>query len=92
MSIVGELEVFLLSTLALHLDIPKNTISQEEDLIEAGMIDSLGILKLAAFIENKFGVSITDDDMVPENFRNIASVNRMIEEKLGPNNNWLSRA
>ena len=82
MSISGELETFVLCNLTFHLDRSVDSISHDEDLIEAGVVDSLGLLKLTAFIEATFGIKINDDDLVPENFRSIASVQKLIEAKL----------
>ena len=43
-------------------------ITPETDLFEQGLLDSLGILELIAFIESSFGVAIPLDQFVPENF------------------------
>jgi len=48
---------------------------EETSFLESGIIDSTGILELVAFLEEKFGISIEDDEIVPENMdslRNIA--------------------
>jgi len=43
----------------------------DTDLLSAGILDSLGILQLVAFIEEKFGVKIPDEDVVFENFQSV---------------------
>ena len=40
----------------------------EDDLLSTGIIDSLGILNLVAFIEERFDNSIPDEDVIYENF------------------------
>ena len=43
---------------------------------------SLGIIELLSFIDNKFGVSLPPDEVVPENFRSINSLTALIQTKL----------
>lgn len=47
---------------------------RDHDLLSAGIVDSLGILRLAAFIEEQFGVKVFDEDVVFENFRSIRAM------------------
>lgn len=46
--------------------------SQPVRLTEA--LDSLGLLELATFVEDTFGVQIQDDEIIPENFATVADV------------------
>jgi acyl carrier protein len=54
--------------------------SQEADLIESGLIDSLALVELLFAIEREFSVSLPLDDLEIENFR---SVNRISEVIVG---------
>jgi acyl carrier protein len=56
-------------------------ISQDQDLLSAGIIDSLGILRMVAFIENQFGVRVPDEDVVFENFQNVSAMVRYIVQQ-----------
>ncbi|MCK4301296.1 MAG: acyl carrier protein, partial [candidate division Zixibacteria bacterium] len=40
-------------------------------LLDLGIIDSTGVLELVGFLEEKFGISIEDDDLVPDNLDSI---------------------
>ena len=53
-----------------------------DSLIENGIIDSLGIMKLIVYLEKEFDVKITDAELTPENFENIETVSRLVESKL----------
>ena len=44
-----------------------------------GILDSMSILRLVAFIEERFGISIEDQDLVPENFENIKALAAFIQ-------------
>ena len=54
-------------------------IDENEHLIERGHIDSMGLMKLVAFIEEQTGISISDEDLIPENFETVASIVRMVQ-------------
>lgn len=52
----------------------RTSLSDTESLIDAGLIDSTGILELVAFIEERFQIEIGDADLVPENFDSISRI------------------
>jgi acyl carrier protein len=45
-----------------------------QSLLEAGILDSLGVVTLVSFIERCFGIGVTDDDLLPENFDSIEAI------------------
>jgi acyl carrier protein len=45
-----------------------------DDLLASGILDSLGILQLVAFIEERFKVRVADEDVVYENFYSIGAM------------------
>jgi len=49
----------------------KPDLKADEDLLNTGIIDSLGILRLVSFIEEHFGIQVPDQDVVYENFNSI---------------------
>jgi acyl carrier protein len=49
-------------------------LSDDEDLLSSGILDSLGILQLVAFIEKTFGIHIPDEDVVYDNFQSLNSM------------------
>ena len=51
-------------------------------LLENGVIDSLGIQKLIAYLEDTFSIRIEDEDIIPENFENLESIYRFVEKRL----------
>jgi acyl carrier protein len=46
-------------------------LNADDPLLDAGIVDSLGLLEIVEFIEAQFGVTVTLTDMSPENFRTI---------------------
>ena len=49
-------------------------LADDDSLLEAGMIDSTGILELVAFLESEFGIAVADAEIVPENLDSIAAI------------------
>ena len=41
---------------------------EKASLTENGVIDSIGMMKLVGFLEDRYGIVIEDDDLMPENF------------------------
>ncbi len=50
-------------------------------LLTGGAIDSLGILDLAAFLGERIGIQITDEDFEPDNFETFASLMDFVERR-----------
>ena len=60
----------------------KTSVSDDESLLEAGLIDSLEIFRLVAFLEESFGVRIRDEELSHDNFETIVQIERFVSEKL----------
>ncbi len=60
---------------------PKASLGVDDLLIESGILDSLGILKLIAAIEEKYDFKVLDEDLIPENFYTIRDIKNFIERK-----------
>ena len=59
------------------------SLSDSASFMKEGIIDSTGVLELVAFIEDKYGISIEDDEMTPANLDTIDSLVTFISKKLG---------
>ena len=49
-------------------------LSDSESLLDAGLIDSTGILELVAFLESEFAIQMADADIVPANLDSIKAI------------------
>jgi acyl carrier protein len=58
------------------------SLTPDENLLAQGIIDSMGIIKLIASMEKAFGIQVMDDEVVPENFQNLNSLARFVDEKM----------
>jgi acyl carrier protein len=55
-------------------------LDENEDLLSAGILDSLAILQLVAFVEDRFGTKIPDEDVVFENFQSVNALTSYLEK------------
>ena len=56
-------------------------IGDKDHLLKNGIIDSLGILEVVTFLETEFGLTITDEELLPENFESIRSLSAFVRQK-----------
>lgn len=57
-------------------------IAPDQSFLESGIIDSTGLLELVAFVEQKYGISIGDRELVPENLDSLQNISRFVARKL----------
>ncbi len=55
--------------------------ADHESLVETGIVDSTGILELVEFLEQTFGISVTDEETIPDNLGSIENLTRYVSEK-----------
>lgn len=56
-------------------------IEMDLDLIGTGIIDSLGVLKLVAFLERKNGITIEAEELGIDNFKSVDTIHTLIAGK-----------
>ena len=52
-----------------------------ESLLERGIIDSTGVLEVSGFLEERFGITVDDSDMLPENLDTIDGIVAFVARK-----------
>ena len=57
-------------------------LADSESLLDAGLIDSTGILELVAFLESEFAIQMADAEIVPANLDSIKTIVAYVEGKL----------
>ena len=53
----------------------------DASFLQEGIVDSTGVLELVMFVEETFGVTVEDEEIVPENFDSVAQLTAYIERK-----------
>ena len=59
-----------------------DAITHDASLLDAGIIDSTGVLELVCFLESTFGIEVQDDEMLPENLDSIRGITAYVTRKL----------
>ncbi|BFH10905.1 acyl carrier protein [Paenibacillus melissococcoides] len=55
-------------------------LTDEMNILEGGLIDSLGVMNLINFLESKFGFEIQDHEFEMENFQTINSIVALVHK------------
>jgi acyl carrier protein len=61
--------------------VKKRKVGEQDSLIGSGVMDSLGILDVVHYLEGEFGVQISDEELVPENFESVCSIAAFVANK-----------
>jgi acyl carrier protein len=56
-------------------------LSNDASFLEEGVVDSTGVLELVMFVEEAFGITVEDEEIVPENFDSVAGLARYVRSK-----------
>jgi acyl carrier protein len=57
------------------------TLRDDEHLLTSGILDSLGVLDVVAFLEETFRISVVDEDLVPEHFESLQNIAAFVASK-----------
>ena len=79
-SVEQEVRDFLQTDLLFGKDV---TFSDEDSFLEQGIIDSTGILELVHFLEEHYGFSVEDNELIPENLDSISRLGKYVRGKRG---------
>lgn len=79
-SIAREIREFVVANFLFGQD--GGTLTDDLPFLENGIIDSTGVLELVAFLEQRFGISVADRELLPENLDSINNAARFVQRKL----------
>ena len=58
-------------------------LKDEASLLDRGIIDSTGVLEVIHYIEDTFGITVEDSEMLPDNLDSIERIANFIARKKG---------
>ena len=61
------------------------SLADHDSFLDKGIIDSTGVLELVAFLEQRYGIHMQDQELVPENLDSIDNLARFVDSKLTRN-------
>ncbi len=74
-----EIRAFLVQNFPLGEDV--SSLDASASLIDAGVIDSTGVLELVAFVEERYGIVVEDEELLPENLDSIERIAGYVQRK-----------
>ena len=54
----------------------------ETQLLEEGIIDSIGLFRMVTFLEESFRIRVPDEDLLAENFQSIRRIGDFVKARL----------
>ena len=57
-------------------------LSNDDSLLDRGIIDSTGVLELVTFLEDKYAMKIQDDELVPQNLDSVNGLVQFVNRKV----------
>jgi len=76
-----QVRQFIIEVLAKGRGALAPTIADSDNLIEEGIVDSLGITRLVDYLEITYSIKIPDEDILPENFESIIALEQYLDRR-----------
>lgn len=56
--------------------------NDDDSFLAEGIVDSTGVLQLVAFLEETYGISVEDEDLIPQNLDSVNNVTAYLLRKV----------
>jgi acyl-coenzyme A synthetase/AMP-(fatty) acid ligase/acyl carrier protein len=60
-------------------DSGQTKVEDDTELLESGLMDSIGVVRLVAFLEDNSGVKVPNDEFIAENFSSLSAISNLVE-------------
>ncbi|MFD1147685.1 phosphopantetheine-binding protein [Saccharothrix hoggarensis] len=78
MSIENEVRTFVVTTFA--PDVTPDQLPSDLDLLDTGVVDSLGLLRLIAWVGERYDIPVDEQDLSPAQFSSVDAISTFIRE------------
>lgn len=76
MTVIEQIQAFVQTTF-------HRRVAPSDSLLDAAIIDSVGIFQLVGFLGDRFGVEVADEDIVPEHFETVERIAALVAHRRG---------
>ena len=76
----SEIKQFILGNYLFTND--ESALADDDSLLQKGIVDSTGMLELIMHLEEKYGIKVAEDEMVPANLDSVVKITAFLERKL----------
>ena len=73
---------FIIDYIQREYTIPDGVDMMNLNYVEEGYIDSLGLIQFIAVIEDEFGITFTDDELISEDIKVVGKMANLIASKM----------
>ena len=82
---IAEIQNSLIDFISTDLlnDKPGLTLRPEDDLLSSQLVDSLGVMRIVAFLEQQYDVKIPPADVTIENFIDVRTISSYVQKRRG---------
>lgn len=80
-----EIESKIRSYVAENLLFSDNGFPYDDDasFLQEGIVDSIGIMELVNYVENTFGITVDDHELIPDNLDSVEQLAKFVRNKSG---------
>lgn len=78
--VTSEIKAFVVSNFLFGQE--GGGIAPDQSFLETGLIDSTGLLELVSFVEQQYGISVGDRELLPENLDSLKNISSFVVRKL----------
>jgi acyl carrier protein len=64
------------------IETDSSVLNADTSLTQSGVVDSMGVLELIMFIEQEYGITIPDEDTLPENLDSVSRIVSYVSRRL----------
>ncbi len=79
--LIQELRTFIVDNFLFGDASGRFTFTDDDSFQERGIVDSTGILELVCHLQERYGIDITDSELVPDNLDSVSKVARFVAQK-----------
>ena len=65
---------------------PGFVLGDQDSLLQRGVIDSMGVMELIAFLRDEFGIAVADEDITEANLGTLADIAHYVSTQRGNGN------
>jgi len=59
-----------------------NGLKEDTSFLDEGIMDSTGALELVTFLEETYGITVEDEELIPENLDTINNIAEFLQRKM----------
>ena len=77
-TIIERIRDFVMSNFPLAKE---RALSDDDSLLDGGIVDSLGVLDIVTFLEGEFDIEMSDEDLVADSFETVGGIAAVVQQK-----------